>query len=84
MAFDPVPLDGVAGHRCIERLPQVLILHRLLVRCLPAALLPVRQPLVQAVHDVLGVGIERHLAGTIQRTECFDDRRQFHAIVGGR
>src|SRR5690348_8262169 len=56
MALHPVPAHLMAGVGFVEGLPQILVLHRLLVGGLPAALLPGRQPDVQPVHHVLGVG----------------------------
>src|SRR5258706_15478485 len=69
-------IAGVAGHPApfavmqvaqrVEPLPQLGVLHRLLVGRLPAALLPAVDPLGDALAHVLAVGIQRHVAGALQ------------------
>jgi hypothetical protein len=44
MALDPVPAHLMGLQRGIEALPQVDVLHRLLVGGLPAVLLPAVDP----------------------------------------
>src|SRR5690606_17289163 len=64
-------------------LPQVVVLHRLLVGGQPAALLPAVDPLVDALPDVLAVGVQLDLAGLGQRLQRLDRGHQLHAAVGG-
>src|SRR5688500_7563542 len=45
VALHPMPFEDVVLHERVERLPQILILHRLAVGGLPAARFPVRHPL---------------------------------------
>ena len=37
MALDPAPVHYVLLRCCVQQFPQILVLHRLLGRCLPAA-----------------------------------------------
>src|SRR5882672_5578067 len=62
----PVPGDAVTDHERIELLPEVDVLHRLLVGRAPVAALPVADPGRDAVLDVLRVGIHFDLAGSGQ------------------
>src|SRR5688572_25009669 len=47
--LDPAQLEMVALARGVEPLPELLVLHRLPVGRLPAALAPLRQPQVEPV-----------------------------------
>ena len=49
----------------------------------PAALFPVIHPLGDAVHDVLGVGVQHDAAWALERIQGFNRSHHFHAIVGG-
>src|SRR5262245_60995268 len=60
----PVPRNAVRAREPVELLPQVDVLHRLLVRRAPAAALPVGQPFADAFLDVLRVGIDLDHART--------------------
>src|SRR3990167_4508543 len=62
MAAHPLPGDLVTLDLLIEALPQIHVLDRLLGGRLPAALLPVRHPLLDALHDILRVSHQAHLA----------------------
>ena len=62
MALDPVPFDVVTVRERVELLPQILVLHGLLVRGLPAARLPARQPLGDALAHVLRIRVDAALA----------------------
>src|SRR5690606_27601096 len=79
----PAPGNAMSVTGRIQRLPQVLVLHRLPVRGAPAARLPGRQPLLDAGAHVLRVGVQRDLDGTLQRAQRLDGRGEFHAVVGG-
>ncbi|MNE53113.1 hypothetical protein D3C80_1478200 [compost metagenome] len=83
MAAHPLPGHLVAVDLLIELLPQVSVLHRLLGGGLPAALLPVDHPFVDALHHVLRVGGQHHLAFTLERHQALDRGHQLHAVVGG-
>src|SRR5690606_33456274 len=50
---------------------------------LPAVALPARDPAIDAVLDVLAVGMQLHLARTLEGVERLDGRRQLHLVVGG-
>lgn len=80
--FHPHPLDIVALHGSVQRLPEILILDGFLVGRLPAALFPVRQPLVDAIHDVFRIDVQRDSAGTVERVQRLDRSRHFHAVIG--
>src|ERR1700759_734189 len=83
MAPHPDPIDLVWRPRGVEALPQLDILHRLLVRGAPSVLLPAVDPLGDAVAHVDAVGEETHAARPLQRLQPLDGRHQLHAVVGG-
>src|SRR5688572_17138641 len=83
MALDPRPVDLVWRARGIEALPQLDVLHRLLVGGAPAVLLPAVDPLAGALEHVLAVGVEPHDARPLERFEAGDRRHQLHLVVGG-
>src|SRR5690348_15442024 len=74
----PMPCRG----RC-QPLPQILVLDRLPVGGAPAVGAPARQPLLDALAQVLRIGAELHLAGPGQCFQRGDRREQLHAIVRG-
>src|SRR5262245_44853785 len=84
MALHPAPFDMVQRGERLQALPEVHVLHRLLVGRFPAALLPAVDPGRDAVLHVLAVGVEHDVAGALEARQRFDDGRQFHAVVGGR
>ena len=79
----PAPFHLVAVARGIQRLPQVLVLHRLAVGGFPAARLPHRQPLLDAGAHVLRIGEQRDLHRPLERAQRLDGGGQLHAVVGG-
>ncbi len=83
MPLDPLPVNLVGLGGLFQPLPQLLILHRLLIRGLPAAAFPAFQPLGDALFDVLGISRERHVAGTLEFFERTNRGHEFHAVVGG-
>ena len=84
MALDPVETDGVALAQREKPLPQVRVEGRLLVRLDPPTGPPALGPaLLQGVNDVLGVGVELHLTGLLQRLQRRNHPGQLHAVVGG-
>src|SRR3546814_2666292 len=66
MTANPLPAHLMAVDLLVELLPKVGILHRLLARRFPPALLPVGHPVVDALHDVLRVGHQTNLARALQ------------------
>src|ERR1700678_2543783 len=84
MSFDPMPFNVLLCGRGIQQLPQILILDGGPRRRAPAARLPVRQPLGDALKDVFRIGIELDRAAPLERTQAADCRHQLHAVVGGR
>src|SRR6266850_4154152 len=84
MAAHPVPLYLMFGGELVELLPQVDILHRLLVGGAPAAALPVVDPARDALLDVERVRIEADPARPLQRFQGANDRQELHAVVGRR
>src|SRR5690349_5220461 len=83
VALDPVPADLVRLQRGVETLPELDILHRLLVGGAPAVALPAVDPAGDALPDILAVGVEIDGARLLQRLERGDRRHQFHLVVGG-
>ena len=83
MALYPMPVHFVPGQRLLKCLPQLGILHRLLVGGAPAMTLPSMYPFGDTVAHVNRVCIERDGARPLERVERFDGGGQFHAVVGG-
>ena len=83
MPLDPLPVNLVLVRRFVKALPQILVLHRFLVRGFPTAAFPVGEPFGDAFFHVLGIGRERDLARTLERFERLDRGHEFHAVVGG-
>src|SRR5438128_1292690 len=79
VTLEPAPVDLVAGALCLELTPQVVVLHGFAVQRAPALDLPTRQPLRDAIAQILGVGKERHLARFLERAQRFNRRFAFHA-----
>src|SRR5258708_17903625 len=84
VAFDPAPVDLVTAGGFVEATPEVLVFHRSLGHRAPAARLPQRQPLADAVAHILAVGVQLHTTGAFQRIERLDGGGELHAVVGGR
>src|SRR5580765_7992923 len=83
MASDPAPFDLVPRLCGVECLPQVDILDRFARSSFPAARLPAVNPFADAFLYILAVGINGHVAGTVEYAQRLDDGLEFHAIVGG-
>src|SRR5947199_3432896 len=83
MAPHPVPLHIVQGRQLVEPLPQVDILHRLLVGGAPAAALPVMHPFRDPLRHIQGIGIDLYSAWALQRLESADHRGELHAVIRG-
>src|SRR3954469_20066068 len=83
MALYPMLLDVVEGATVVQPLPQVHVLHRLLVRRAPGAALPAVDPFRNALLHVLRIGVDAHPARALQGFERADDRSHLHAIVRG-
>src|SRR5713101_3478876 len=84
VAGDLVPGDVVALDFRQERLPEVAVVHGLLLGIAPAVLPPALVPLVaEAVHHVGAVAVDRDRAMSRQRAQAFDRACQLHALVGG-
>jgi CRP-like cAMP-binding protein len=83
--LDPAPFDLVSAfrHQLVELLPKFDVLDRLFGRRAPALGLPAADPFSDAHAHVLAVQVERDLARALERAQPFDDRLQFHAVVGG-
>src|SRR5690242_7631628 len=67
MALDPVPANLVRLQGFVEPLPQLGVLHRLLVGGAPAISLPAVNPTGDALPHILAVGVEIDLARLFQR-----------------
>ena len=66
----------------IQCLPQVDVFHRLPGGGFPALLLPVWQPLGNAVADVHRIRRQVDLAGLLEGAQRFDGSLQFHTVIG--
>ena len=67
----------------VELFPELAVLDGFLSGRFPIITLPVVHPLVEALEDVLAVGIDIDPAGLLDRREPLDDGGELHAIVGG-
>src|SRR5690242_13810466 len=65
----------------IERLPEVLVDHRLFRRRHPALSLPAVNPGGDAVLEVFGIGHDFHFATLFERAQALDRGHQLHAVV---
>ena len=74
VSSDPVPVDVVAACGIVQQKPEVAVVDGLLVRYFPAALLPVVNPLGNALAGVLAIGEQLDLAGTFQSVAGLDHR----------
>src|SRR4051794_40338716 len=84
MSFPPPPLDLMLVRQRFEALPQVDVLHRLLVRRAPAAPLPIVYPDADSLLHIERIGKQPHTTAPRQRTQAFDDCGELHAIIGRR
>src|SRR3546814_7413014 len=84
MSLHPLPVNAMGAGGLKQGLPQLGILHRLAIGRAPAVALPAENPLGDAVADIDAVGVERHLAGPLQRLQALDRSGPFHAVVGGK
>src|SRR5262245_44133129 len=78
-----MPFDVVSFDLAFQLDPEVRILDRLPVGGLPAARLPLREPLGDSVANVLGVRVEVNVAAPLQCSQSPDRRGHLHAIVCG-
>src|ERR1051326_9585437 len=83
MAFPPVPVDPLRGCPRLQALPEIDILHRLLVGRFPAALLPLGKPAGDAILEIDAVRIEGHRRRPLERLQRRYGRHPLHAVVGG-
>src|SRR3954447_10800570 len=84
MSFHPPPLDLMLVRQRFEALPQVDVLHRLLVRRAPAAPLPIVYPDADSLLHIERIGKQPHMTAAGQCSKAFDDCGELHAIVGRR
>src|SRR3989442_12976459 len=83
MAPHPVPFHIVQGCQLVEPLPQVDILHRLLVGGAPAAALPVMHPFPDPLRHIQGIGVDLYSAGALERLEGADRRGELPPDIRG-
>src|SRR5690348_14120661 len=72
VALDPVPLELVGRAQPVERLPQILVLHGLLVCGFPAARLPVGHPFQHALPNVLRIRVDAPTHRALERFQRAD------------
>src|SRR5690349_17796567 len=72
VALYPMPFHMMGSIQGVELLPQVDVLHRLLVRRLPTLAFPALDPLRDPLLHVLRVGVHAHAAAVLQRLESLD------------
>ena len=76
-------MDRMALDSFVERHPKVLIFDWFFRRGPPPAALPVRHPLIDAVHYVFRISVQHDVLLGLERVQRFDRCRQLHTIVGG-
>src|SRR5262249_22758893 len=84
VAGDLAPRPVVTRRLGEEGLPEIAVLHGLLLRVAPAVLAPALVPLVaEAVHHVGAVAVDLDGAPFGEGAEALDRAHQLHAVVGG-
>lgn len=83
VAANPVEGEVVDVSEVVEDAPEVFVLDGLLCGGAPASGLPLVEPFLEAVEDVLAVGPDLDAGGSFDGAETFDDGAELHAIVGG-
>jgi hypothetical protein len=81
--LDPAPLNAVFAGEFIEALPEVGVLHRLLVGGTPAVALPVVNPFADAFLQVLRIGVKTHAGWPLEGLQGTNRGGHFHTVVGG-
>src|SRR6266581_4188228 len=78
-----VPRDIVPLDQLQQRLPEIAVLNRLLLRVAPAVGAPAEIPLVaEAVHNIRAVAVDCHGAAAGESAQALDGTGQLHALVG--
>src|SRR6266849_9101134 len=78
-----VPGDLVLLDQLEQRLPEVAVLHGLLLGIAPAIGAPAEIPLVtEAVDDIGAVAVDGHGAAAAEGAQALDGAGQLHALVG--
>jgi tetratricopeptide (TPR) repeat protein len=83
VALHPVPANPMLRREHVQLAPQLGILHRLPIARAPAVALPGVNPALDAVLDVLRIGVELDVALAAQRFERANDRGELHPVVRG-
>ena len=81
MAFEPFPCDLVAASLCVKLPPEVGVLHGLACCGDPSSRLPTVYPIGNSLPEILGICVDAHLAGLLERREPLDPGPDFHAVV---
>ena len=81
MSLHPLPRQGMPANGFIQLLPQILIFYGFLVRRLPAALFPPRQPVAHPVHNVFRIGVQNDIVWIMECIQRLDGGCQFHAVI---
>src|SRR5712691_8904548 len=78
-----VPRDVVLLDQLQQCLPEVAVLHGLLLGIAPAIGAPAEIPLVaEAVHDIGAVAVDGHGAVAAEGAQALDGAGELHALVG--
>src|SRR5688572_451594 len=81
VSADPSRADSVPLALRIELLPELEVLDGPRLSPPPVPL-PEIEPLAEAIHEVLAVGDETHVAGALEAAQRFDGAADRHAVVG--
>src|SRR6266545_4291909 len=79
----PGPFHSVTLSQVVQFVPQVLVDDGLLIRCHPAAPLPVVDPGCNTVLEIFRIGDHLDLTRLFERAQPPDGGGQLHAVVGG-
>ena len=84
MALDPYEFhrSRTFGNLGVDCANQIRVLHRLLLRVLPAVLLPAMYPRGGTVDRILRIGFDHQRFGTGMRAQRLQHRAQFADLVG--
>lgn len=84
VAFDPFPLNLVSFDSLRHAFPEIDVFEGFVFAARPTFLFPAVDPaFVHGIDEILGIRIDRHLAGFSKRFDTRQGCEDFHAVVGG-
>ena len=83
VSLDPCPLHIMAAADPQERLPEVPVKDRFLLRIHPVPFYPSRDPFGHPVYHIGGIGHHLYPAGPLELSKGLDYGSHLHPVVGG-